>query len=96
MGDMNICCKKWNSNDFRLKRISEFWKSTISENGIELIDVGDTYFADHPTPSGEYPQSSLDHIYISKMNIIQKAEKIHNSLTDHYPIYCDLKFGTVC
>jgi exonuclease III len=95
MGDMNICCKKWNSNDFRLKRISEFWKSTISENGIELIDVGDTYFADHPTPSGEYPQSSLDHIYISKMNIIQKAEKIHNSLTDHYPIYCDLKFGKV-
>ena len=93
MGDMNLCCKKWNTTEFRLKSVSEPWKSTISDHGLELIDVGDTYFADHPTPSGEYVQSSIDHIYISKTNIIHRAGKLPNSISDHYPIYCTLNFS---
>ena len=53
--------------------------------------VGPTYLADHMLKNGLIPESSLDHVYLSK-NIEDAitVKKLINSVTDHVPVLTSL------
>ena len=53
--------------------------------------VGPTYLADHMLKNGLIPESSLDHVYLSK-NIEDAitVKKLINSSTDHVPVLTSL------
>ena len=53
MGDFNLCTRKWYEKGYRLKTISELWLSATSLCGLQLLELGDTYFPDHPTSNGD-------------------------------------------
>ena len=70
IGDMNMCSKKWDDGDYRIKTVTDEWQSAIARCGIEHFDVGDTYTADHASKDGTFATSSIDHIYCSTSDTI--------------------------
>ena len=91
LGDINLCSNQWNEPSYRLKSVSDAWREKVSACGLELLELGDTYFADHPNTNGIYVQSALDHIYVSDKELVDDHGKLLNSATDHYPIFINVK-----
>ena len=57
-----------------------------------VVDVGNTYLADHILPNGTVPESAIDHVYLSKkLEEFTKVEKLQNSSTDHLPVITRIK-----
>ena len=88
---MNLCCNQWSEPNYRHKSLSDAWQSKVSGCGLELLNIGDTYFANHPDKNGRYAQSALDHIYVSDKELAIKYGKLRNSSTDHYPVFINVK-----
>ena len=59
----------------------------LKQEGLECLDIGLTYQADHVQQNGNIASSALDHIYCSK-DLVQaiKFKKLSNSATDHLPV----------
>ena len=64
----------------------------LEQEGLECIDIGLTYQADHVQQNGNIASSALDHIYCSKV-LAQSIEfkKLSNSATDHLPVVAKLE-----
>ena len=67
MGDANLCSEKWESPNFKHKRIADELKETLTQCGLKIQNLGKTYLADRLNPDGEEIESCLDHIYTSKL-----------------------------
>ena len=63
--DANICSQKWNDPGFVNKNVAEVLKNMLEQEGLQCLDVGLTYQADHAQPNGNVASSALDHIYCS-------------------------------
>ena len=87
LGDANLCSKKWNDSGYVNKNVAEILKNMLEQEGLECLDIGLTYQADHVQQNGNIASSALDHIYCSK-DLVQtiKFKKLSNSATDHLPV----------
>ena len=63
--------------------VAEVLKNMLEQEGLQCLDVGLTYQADHAQLNGNIASSALDHIYCSK-DLVQSIElkKLKNSATD--------------
>ena len=92
LGDMNLCTKKWDDNNFRYKSLSVPLRSTLTANNLNIADLELTWFADHAGPDGEFASSALDHIYFSNTCNV-KTNTLPKAGTDHLPIIARLELG---
>ena len=55
----------------------------IEQNGLSVLDVGNSYMADHAQANGNVAESALDHAYVSldKVNQpkLQKIKTVHQT-----------------
>ena len=58
---------KWNDDGFVNKNVAEVLKNMLEQEGLECLDIGLTYQADHAQQNGNIASSALDHIYCSKV-----------------------------
>jgi exonuclease III len=89
MGDMNLHQDEWDFNDYPLAVLADKIKDCLVTSGLEVMNVGKTYFADHKSRNGKYVESALDHIYTSESGNI-KWKKLQNSASDHLPIFVEM------
>ena len=62
MGDANLCTKKWNDPSFIYKRISDELNETLTQCGLVVNEMGNTYLADRLSPGGDIIVSAIDHV----------------------------------
>ena len=89
VGDANLCSRKWHDHDYDWKRIVEPWKLCLADNGLESLDMGLTYTADHAI-NGKITTSAIDHAYISTPDSVKAWGTLQESSTDHLPIFVDI------
>ena len=63
MGDANLDINKWDDLNFLHKNVSTIIRDTLSQNGISIYFLGDTYVANHAQQNGNIAHSTIDHIY---------------------------------
>ena len=67
---------------------------TLSQCGLEIVNIGKTYLADRLSDEGLIIESAIDHTYIStelkRKTIVSKLE---TSSTDHLPIVARIEYG---
>ena len=91
MGDANLCTLKWDSPNFKHKRISDELRETITQCGMYQVDLGVTYTADRLDEAGREITSAIDHLYVSnELKDKLKSFKLSNSATDHVPILASI------
>ena len=95
LGDANLCALRWDSPNFLHKRISEELRDTVTQCGMQLLDLGITYTADRLGAAGDEITSAIDHIYVTN-ELCQKLtfSKLDNSATDHVPILVCIDIAT--
>ena len=91
LGDANLCAHQWANENYRLYNVSAELRCTLSQCGMEILDVGKTYLADRLKADGSTIESALDHIYTNghKQTKIT-GKKLSISATDHVPIIAQL------
>jgi hypothetical protein len=65
MGDANLCSLKWGLDDYDKKSISQPLLDCLTQNGLDVQEVGNTFQADHACQNGTVVESALDHAYTS-------------------------------
>ena len=87
IGDSNLDYNKWNDPLFAHKEMVFRLTDTLEQNGMEVLEIGNTYQADHAQSNGKIAESALDHIYMRLNDENQhNIRKLKNSSTDHVPI----------
>ncbi len=95
LGDANLCSLRWDSPNFRYKKISEELRQSVAQCGMFQMDLGVTYTADRLEELGKEITSAIDHLYVSKeLKDGPVFSKLDNSLTDHAPILARKKKET--
>ena len=97
LGDANLCSIKWNDPGFVNKNVAEVLKNMLEQEGLQCLDVGLTYQANHAQPNGNIASSAIDHIYCSN-DLVKMIDlkKLTNSATDHLPIVAKIKIKPSC
>jgi endonuclease/exonuclease/phosphatase family metal-dependent hydrolase len=65
MGDCNLDQNKWNNPRWPHFKLAEKLRTGLAQSGLDILPMGDTYFAYQRSANGEIAQSALDHIYCS-------------------------------
>ena len=65
LGDANLCSLKWNDPGFVNKNVAEVLKNMLEQEGLQSLEIGLTYQADHAQANGNIASSALDHIYVT-------------------------------
>ena len=91
LGDWNIDLEKMNHESYRLKKVAEVFKSTISNGGMKLLEFGITFQRVHQ--DGKIIQSALDHIIMNKPDQVNDYFKTGLSYSDHSGIILDIQAG---
>ena len=52
LGDVNLCTTKWKNEDFTYKTVANILINTLTQQGLEVRDVGPTYYSDHIQRNG--------------------------------------------
>ena len=47
LGDVNLCTTKWKNEDFTDETVANILINTLTQQGLEVRDVGPTYYSDH-------------------------------------------------
>ena len=83
-GDTNLDSSRWSSPKFRLKSMSDKWKSTIASAGLMMEDMGITWESDYRLKNGKYKKSALDHFYHStaEVNINEQDDAMMKEQAD--------------
>ena len=66
LGDANLCSLKWNDPGFVNKNVAEVLKTMLEQEGLQILEIGLTYQADHAQANGNIASSALDYIYCSR------------------------------
>ena len=90
-----LCTLRWDSPNFPHKIISEELRETVTQCGMQQLDLGITYTADRHGDTGDEITSAIDHIYATN-ELCQKLtfSKLENSATDHVPILVSIDVTT--
>lgn len=91
VGDINLCSKRWDSHNYAHKLLSDRWREGMAKSGIEMLDLGLTYFSNHASQAGVFAESALDHIYTNCPERVIETKTLSNSGTDHLPISMNFK-----
>jgi hypothetical protein len=59
----------------------------MAGSGLEMLDLGLTYFSNHASQTGVFAESALDHIYTNCPEKVLEFKVLENSGTDHLPIF---------
>lgn len=86
LGDINLCSNKWNNNNYPQKALADKWRAGVANCGVELLELGSTYFSNHANKAGTFAESALDHLYTNRLDNIIEKKVLGNSGTDHLPI----------
>lgn len=92
LGDINLCSKKWDEPNYTHKTLSDRWREGMARSGMEMLDLGSTYFSNHASQKGVFAESALDHIYTNCPEKVLDFRVLEDSGTDHLPIFS--KFQT--
>ena len=84
MGDANLCSNKWGRDDYDKKSISQPLIDCLTQNGMDVQELGNTFQADHACQNGTVAESALDHAYTSaNIRDCVVCNKLPNSSSDH-------------
>ena len=87
LGDSNLDANKWRGEKFLHAKVAKVFFNTIEQNGLSILNVGNTYMADHAQANGNVAESALDHAYVRiGLNKVTEITKIENSSSDHLPV----------
>ena len=87
IGDVNLCSKKWDDQNYAHKTLADRWREGMARSGIELLELGSTYFSNHASQAGVFAESALDHIYTNCPHKVIETKVLEKSSTDHLPIF---------
>ena len=90
MGDINFCSNKWDNKNYPQKSLADEWRAGVAKYGLEHIQLGSTYFSNHPDNSGNFAESALDHFYTNCPETIIETKVLPTSSTDHLPIQANI------
>jgi hypothetical protein len=64
LGDMNLDQEKWDEKGCSSYNLAEEFRTGLSECGLEVHELGKTYFSNHVCGKAEeMPSSAIDHVY---------------------------------
>ncbi len=86
LGDMNIDMNKCHLDSYPLKQMYIDLEECLTQQGIVNMELGNTFSAFRCKEDGSKIVSAIDHLYISKTNLLQYYEVLNNGLSDHSPI----------
>ena len=93
LGDANLDTNKWNNVKYLHKKVASALKESFNANNILMLEVGNTYLANHAQKNGEIARSAIDHVYCSK-NMVLKVTitKSNKCSSDHLPVMAELEY----
>ena len=65
LGDANIDTNKWNDEKFTHKKVAMALKDSLNANNLNILNIGNTYLANHAQKNGVIASSAIDHVYCS-------------------------------
>ena len=91
LGDSNLDANKWRGEKFLHAKVAKVFFNTIEQNGLSILNVGNTYMADHAQKNGKVAESSIDHVYVNEDLKKQVKSKIINTgSSDHLPVVMNI------
>jgi hypothetical protein len=95
LGDMNLDQDKWDEKAYSSFNLAEELRSCLSMCGLEIHELGKTYFSNHVcNKSEEMPSSAIDHIYsCTKRPINVKTGTLSRWMSEHLPIMAMILVG---
>jgi endonuclease/exonuclease/phosphatase family metal-dependent hydrolase len=88
VGDMNLDQEKWDEKSYSSYNLAEELRTCLSMCGLEIHELGKTYFSNHVCGKAEeMPSSAIDHVYsCTKRPINVKSGTLLRGMSDHLPI----------
>ena len=62
MGDANLCSNKWKDLNFLNKKMSIQLIGVLEACGLQIMQTGPTFIADHIHSNGTTTESWIDHV----------------------------------
>jgi hypothetical protein len=95
LGDMNLDQDKWDEKGYSSYNLAEELRTCLSECGLEVHELGKTYFSNHVCGKAEeMPSSAIDHVYsCTNRPINVKTGTLLRAMSDHLPIMAEVRVG---